>query len=755
MTHTDLLNKGDSLKFTLPYILVFHFLTTVIIANAKTTGVLEGWVMDAQTGEPVAGANIFLKGTVMGGLAGPDGLFFIPNIPVGEYSVVVVMMGYVSYQIDHVWISSDAPLLLPVEIQRSPKNMEWQYLTLPFSPAVSCLTPVAMTIPRMELVSLPAFRVEQVLYAFPPFYLGAFQSWEYAIDGVALPGRKYARLFHALPPQVITELTLHTTRPGGKALSGQINAATTEDITAFQGQMQLISDILGMVQSDHASQFRVRVQGPLPFYLPSTFVVAAGMNLSDTPYREFLTPTFDFPVQQTADIYLKSTIRALPPLELRLQSLISLYQSIEYDPAWERYPRGLPEVKNHHYWLHVGGEYEFNPYFWLKTDLTYLDHDQSIFTAQHKNITASLSYLTYDEQGKVVYPQSISAELYKPVWFDGHDAITTASVEVQSHLYHNHDLRFGVNLEQFRLDLDYQEVMPDSSQWSEIYRAVPRSAAVYLTHHWSPKMWQIQTGLRLEQMTPAAAWSEIAGSKSRFGASPALEIRFSPSVDEQWCGATRWRHQPPPFHTFYSGQPGNGYHLLEMESLFQTAMSYQRTFQDVYRFTLGYQYQQYTQIAQETAEHRWESSGQFTLDRVSLQYRHGPVWFDRAEMTASIEYYWWRASKVNVTSPFWQQRHGVTAQLQMAIAPLWYVHLLGIATVDQYADQTYRHHQIDVRIRYFPRQHLSLVGDVLNLTHQTITPVFDPQRRFFNQELDGSPVFRDGFQIILGMTYDF
>jgi len=57
---------------------------------AGTTGKIVGQVVDAETGEPLPGANIQIEGTPMGAATDEDGQFLIINVPVGTYTVEVV-----------------------------------------------------------------------------------------------------------------------------------------------------------------------------------------------------------------------------------------------------------------------------------------------------------------------------------------------------------------------------------------------------------------------------------------------------------------------------------------------------------------------------------------------------------------------------------------------------------------------------------------------------------------------------------------
>ncbi len=63
-------------------------------AQLPTKGRLTGEVRDAETGAPLYGANIMVKGTLLGGSADVSGVFSVEGIPVGQYDIEASMMGY-------------------------------------------------------------------------------------------------------------------------------------------------------------------------------------------------------------------------------------------------------------------------------------------------------------------------------------------------------------------------------------------------------------------------------------------------------------------------------------------------------------------------------------------------------------------------------------------------------------------------------------------------------------------------------------
>ena len=63
-------------------------------AAAQSTGTIAGRVMDAETGEPLAGANVAVESTGRGAAARQGGSFVISGVPVGTYTLQARFVGY-------------------------------------------------------------------------------------------------------------------------------------------------------------------------------------------------------------------------------------------------------------------------------------------------------------------------------------------------------------------------------------------------------------------------------------------------------------------------------------------------------------------------------------------------------------------------------------------------------------------------------------------------------------------------------------
>lgn len=101
MPGTPLAFRGIGLALHVPGgthrpIMRLLFLLPLLLAtvSAQDAGTLAGRVTDAETGEPIPGANVIVEGTRLGAATDLDGHYRIIGIPGGEYEVTARYVGY-------------------------------------------------------------------------------------------------------------------------------------------------------------------------------------------------------------------------------------------------------------------------------------------------------------------------------------------------------------------------------------------------------------------------------------------------------------------------------------------------------------------------------------------------------------------------------------------------------------------------------------------------------------------------------------
>ena len=88
---------------------VFALALFVVVGGveAATTGKVQGTVRDAQTGEPLPGANVVLDGTQRGAVTDANGYYVILLVDPGTYAMTASMVGYDGQKKTDVKVQSD------------------------------------------------------------------------------------------------------------------------------------------------------------------------------------------------------------------------------------------------------------------------------------------------------------------------------------------------------------------------------------------------------------------------------------------------------------------------------------------------------------------------------------------------------------------------------------------------------------------------------------------------------------------------
>ena len=83
-----------------PFILLF-ILSTVLFSGAQNTGSVAGKLTDKEfNNEPLAFANVLIKGTTTGTTSDFDGLYAFENLDPGDYTLIYSFVGYETQEIN-------------------------------------------------------------------------------------------------------------------------------------------------------------------------------------------------------------------------------------------------------------------------------------------------------------------------------------------------------------------------------------------------------------------------------------------------------------------------------------------------------------------------------------------------------------------------------------------------------------------------------------------------------------------------------
>ena len=93
-------------------------------ASSQSTGTLNGQIIDAQTGDPLFGAAVFLQDTNYGTICDMDGRFNIPHIPLGTYTLKISMIGYQNASVVDIEVTPESSQPLEIALNTEAIQLE-------------------------------------------------------------------------------------------------------------------------------------------------------------------------------------------------------------------------------------------------------------------------------------------------------------------------------------------------------------------------------------------------------------------------------------------------------------------------------------------------------------------------------------------------------------------------------------------------------------------------------------------------------
>ena len=97
----------------------FLFVAFLGLILSQTTGKISGYVIDADSSNPIVGANIVIKDTSLGTASDEDGIFYIINLSPGTYTVECSVIGYERKIIEDLRVSVNRTTPLKIELDNS------------------------------------------------------------------------------------------------------------------------------------------------------------------------------------------------------------------------------------------------------------------------------------------------------------------------------------------------------------------------------------------------------------------------------------------------------------------------------------------------------------------------------------------------------------------------------------------------------------------------------------------------------------
>ena len=243
--------------------LVLAFLIIVVMplmTHAGTTGKLAGKILDAETGEPVVGANVIIEGTYLGAAADLNGYYYINNISPGEYTVIVSSVGYQKVFIKKVQIKIDLTYRLDVKLEAATIKAKEMVITAQGPLVQKDLTSTSVTISSNNIKMMPVESVGQIINLQAGVVGGHFRGGRsdevaYLVDGLPVTDAFNGSLPVQIENSSIREMEVISgtfNAEYGQAMSGIVNIVTQDGGRDFHASA---SAYTGDYLTSHTSTF--------------------------------------------------------------------------------------------------------------------------------------------------------------------------------------------------------------------------------------------------------------------------------------------------------------------------------------------------------------------------------------------------------------------------------------------------------------------------------------------------------------------
>jgi len=254
-------NSSKTYINTIVYLLIM-FLAFSIQSNAGIYGKLSGYIKDADTKEPLVGANIIIEGTYQGAASDFEGYYFINNIQPGTYRVIVSAVGYQKLVFENILIKIDLTTNLDIALSSTILELGSEVVvTSQRSLVQKDLTSTSVTIGAKDIKMMPVESVGQIINLQAGVIGGHFRGGRsndvaYLIDGVSVTDAFNGGLSVEVENTSIRQMEVITgifNAEYGQALSGVVNIVTEGGSDKFEGNVSAYS---GAYFTNHSDIFK-------------------------------------------------------------------------------------------------------------------------------------------------------------------------------------------------------------------------------------------------------------------------------------------------------------------------------------------------------------------------------------------------------------------------------------------------------------------------------------------------------------------
>ncbi len=331
------------------------FLILFLLSNSfgGTKGKITGRILDKSNGDPLIGANAVLLKTELGAATDEDGVFFIINIPAGEYELEVTYIGYKTITLTNVVIVQDLTTDLKIEMESVSVQgeavevvAERPMIHKDVSSSIKVISSSQFENQVYEsLNSIIQTTVGITGYQGRTYIRGSrWTEVNYTVDGISQTNPITGGLITDLNKDAVDEIVIQTggfSAEYGSAMGGVVNVVTKDGGDSYSGNLRYKTDKLssGSQYFKNSNIWNLTLGGPvwkgIKFYLtgylntrdmnPGLEVFAPdGTNLGRHPHEGYQEYRSTF----------KLTFPVMPRIKLSFMGSLNRIQQNNYNLFW-------------------------------------------------------------------------------------------------------------------------------------------------------------------------------------------------------------------------------------------------------------------------------------------------------------------------------------------------------------------------------------------------------------------------------------
>ena len=293
-------------------LLILSFFTLALPLFAQNTGGITGKVLDKNTQQALEAVNIQVDGTSRGTSTDSAGYFHITNIPVGTYSVLFSSLGYKTYTLYNIVITSGNESNYTIELEEEISTLSEIVVrgTTRTVKAATIETPLSVQkVTTEEIRSNPGgnFDISKVIQTLPGVGGGA-GGGSFRNDIIIRGGAPNENVFY-LDGIEVPVINHFQTQGSSGGPQGILNVSFIEEVklasSAFDAKYDnAVSSVFQFKQKNgnpnqfqgntrlSATEFAATLEGPISKEKGSTFLVSARRS-----YLQFLFQAIDLPIR--------------------------------------------------------------------------------------------------------------------------------------------------------------------------------------------------------------------------------------------------------------------------------------------------------------------------------------------------------------------------------------------------------------------------------------------------------------------------